>query len=130
MSYQEKFDKVVNDALSPLMKPKFIKGLIHLLLALYVVRLAPELPSAVLKVFENAYFKLFVFSLVLWTAQFSPSISIMIALAFMVSLNFAMNKPLWEFLENTELPAAQAAAQTYAQSMTGAAEQPIQMVQT
>jgi hypothetical protein len=43
-----------------------------------------------------------VFSLILWTAQFSPSTSILIAVGFMVTTNYANNQPLWELLENVE----------------------------
>jgi hypothetical protein len=99
----KQFDAQINNILNNLIKKQYIvKGIVHLLLILYVARLAPTLPQQVLTLFENAYFKLFVFSLVLWTAQFSPSTSILIALGFMVSVNYATNKPLWEFLKNIE----------------------------
>ena len=97
------FDKSLEDVLvSVFKKPDYIRGLTHLLLMLYATRLAPELPSVVLQLFDNQYFKLFIFAIIIWTAQFSPSTSIMIAIAFMVSVNAATNKPLWEFLENVE----------------------------
>jgi hypothetical protein len=102
-SFIKQFDDQVNKTLSNLLqRQNLIRGLVHLMLVLYAARLAPTLPQQVLLLFENAYFKLFVFSLVLWTAQFSPSTSILIALGFMVSVNYATNKPLWEFLENME----------------------------
>jgi hypothetical protein len=94
------FDKSLDQALREVMQPTFVRGIVHLLLALYVVRLAPNMPKSISDVFDNQYVKLFVFALVLWTAQFSPSTAIMISLAFMVSVNYAMNKPLWEFMEN------------------------------
>jgi ribosomal protein L18E len=50
---------------------------------------------------DNPYFKLFVFALVLWSAQLSPSTSILVALAFMMTMNYLNQKPVWEFLENT-----------------------------
>jgi hypothetical protein len=104
MDYVQLFDKNLNQTLSGLKSQSVIKGVIHLLLALYVARLAPELPKEVTDLFGNQYFRLFIFALVLWTAQFSPSTSILIALAFMVSMNYATQKPLWEFLENTQSP--------------------------
>jgi hypothetical protein len=103
MEYVTTFDKQISNLLNEYVrKPTIIKGVVHLLLVLYVARLAPSLPPQVLILFENQYFKLFIFSLVLWTAQFSPSTSILIALAFMVTVNYATNKSLWEFLENVE----------------------------
>lgn len=96
-------DKTINATLVQYVRrPIIIRGIVHLLLVLYATRLAPSLPKQVLALFENTYFKLFVFSMVLWTAQFSPSTSILIALGFMISVNYATQKPLWEFLENTE----------------------------
>jgi hypothetical protein len=90
-------DNILTDYIK---KPTLIRGIIHLVLILYAARIAPSLPKPVLELFENQYFKLFVFSLILWTAQFSPSTSILIAIAFMITVNYANQKPLWEFLEN------------------------------
>lgn len=103
MEYVNTFDTKVEGHLARAFKrPTLIRGLVHLLLALYVARLAPNLPKQVLVLFDNGYFKLLMFSLVLWTAQFSPSTSLLISIAFMVTLNYANQKPLFEFLENTE----------------------------
>lgn len=96
------FDVQMNSLLDTYVrKPTLIKGVVHLLLILYAAKLAPALPNSVLKLFDNAYFKLFIFSLILWTAQFSPSTAILIAIAFLVSANYLNNKPLFEFIENT-----------------------------
>ena len=100
MEVIKKLDNGINSILSTLIKePTLIRGAIHLLLMLYAARIAPKLPDAVLALFENQYFKLFIFSLILWTAQFSPSTSILIAIAFMVSINYVNQKPLWEFMD-------------------------------
>jgi len=102
-TYVNKIDQSLNSVLeSYVQKPSIVRGIVHLLLVLYVVRLAPSLPQQVLALFENQYFRLFIFSLVLWTAQFSPSTSLLIALGFMITMNYVNEKPLWEFLENTE----------------------------
>jgi hypothetical protein len=101
--YVGKVDDAINSVFTKfLRKPTLVRGVVHLLLMLYVARIAPVPPAAVLSLFENAYFKLFVFSLILWTAQFSPSTSLLIALGFMVTMNYISQKPLWEFLENTD----------------------------
>ena len=89
MDFVKALDNNVNSILQNyLQKPTIIKGIVHLLLILYVARLAPVPPASVLILFDNIYFKLFVFSLVLWTAQFSPATSVLIALAFMVTINY------------------------------------------
>lgn len=100
MEIIKNLDNGINSVLVKLIKePTLIRATIHLLLMLYAARIAPSLPSVVLDLFENQYFKLFIFALILWTAQFSPSTSILIAIAFMVSVNYANKKPLWEFMD-------------------------------
>jgi hypothetical protein len=97
----DKFNSTIDSFLENyIRKPVFIKGLLHLVLALYVVRLAPTPPLPVLRLFENPFFKLFIFSIVLWTAQFSPSTAILISLAFLVTMNYVNTGKVWEFLEN------------------------------
>lgn len=101
-SFDDNLDKVLNQFVK---KPTLIRGVVHLLLILYAARLAPMLPKVVLNLFENSYFKLFIFSLILWTSQFSPSTALLIAVGFMVTMNYINKKPLWEFLENTDTSA-------------------------
>lgn len=97
-------DNTISNALSSVLeKPTLIRGVIHLLLILYSARLAPQLPDQVLELFKNSYFKMFIFSLILWTSQFSPSISILIAVSFMITMNFINNKPLLEFMDNVDM---------------------------
>jgi hypothetical protein len=106
MDQLKNIDSTINNALAGVLKkPTLIRGVIHLLLILYSARLAPQLPEQVLELFKNSYFKMFIFSLILWTSQFSPSISILIAVSFMITMNFINNKPLLEFMDNVELPA-------------------------
>jgi hypothetical protein len=95
------FDNNVDSVLYNYMeKPTLVKGVVHLLLMLYVARIAPIPPKIVLDLFSNIYFKLFIFSLVLWTAQVSPSTSILIALAFLVTVNYTTTGKVWEMLDN------------------------------
>jgi hypothetical protein len=102
-SIVQSFDSNINSILQDYVKkPTLIRGVVHLLLMLYVVRLAPQPPKPVLQLFENVYFKLFIFSLVLWTAQFSPSTSLLIALAFLVTMNYVNTGKVWEYLENVK----------------------------
>jgi hypothetical protein len=103
MEYIKSVDKTIERSFAPYVKKQnIVKGIIHLLIVLYAARLAPQLPKPVTDLFTNAYFRLFVFSLILWIAQFSPSTSLLIALAFMMTVNYANNKQLWEFMENVE----------------------------
>ncbi len=84
------------------------KGLAHLFLILYATRLAPELPKVVLDLFTNGYFKLFIYVLILYTANVNPTTALLIAIAFMVTLNLANQKKMFEMMEDdmpTETPA-------------------------
>jgi hypothetical protein len=123
MDYVKQFDSTLNKTLENFVrKPTIVRGAVHLLLILYAARLAPTLPRPVLELFDNAYFKLFIFSLILWTAQFSPSTSILIALAFLVSTNYVNKGKVWESLENTEGAFADPTAAPVAESKQVAVE--------
>lgn len=103
-------------------KPTIIKGVVHLFLILYASRLAPVPPRQLLVLFENVYFKLACFSLILWSAQFSPSTSILIALAFMVTINYSTTGKVWEMMENIAqsqpvAPTKEVAISTVSQTM-------------
>lgn len=117
-----------------LKKPTLIKGAIYLVLMLYAARVAPKPPQAVLNLFENQYFKLFFFALILWTAQFSPSTSLLIAVSFLITMNYFGQKALWEFMENTEsgapiAPTKEVAMETSAAIIENQIAQP-EIVQT
>lgn len=105
----QSFDSNINNVLNNFVKkPTVIRGAVHLLLMLYAAKLAPTPPKIVLDLFENVYFKLFVYALILWTAQFSPSTAILISLAFMVTINYTTTGKVWEMLENvTEFTATE-----------------------
>jgi len=103
MEQVQKIDAQVENVMSTfLKKPTLVKGVIYLVLMLYAARVAPKPPQAVLDLFENQYFKLFFFALILWTAQFSPSTSLLIAISFLITMNYFGEKALWEFMENVD----------------------------
>lgn len=101
MEYVKQFDTAANDLMVRVYKrPAIVSAVVHMLIILYATKLAPELPRSVLNIVNNPYFKLFIFSLILWTAKVSPSTSVLVALAFMITMNYANSQPLWEFLDN------------------------------
>lgn len=101
MEYIKDVDTNVNKIMKDITRPELIKGLLHLVLVMYASNLAPPLPSFIVPLLGNQYFRLLIFSLILWTSQFSPSTAILISITFVVVLNLANKKPAWEFLENT-----------------------------
>lgn len=125
--YVKQFDDSLNSALKTVVrKPTVIRGIVHLLIVLYAIRFAPNLPVAIQNLYENPYARLVVFSLVLWTAQFSPSTSILIAIAFLITVSKVTQTKL-EFLENvdtTMAPSKQVAVDGALAIMDSQAAQP------
>jgi hypothetical protein len=78
-----------------------ISGTLYLIILVYISLLTPEMPPSILAIFRNQYFKVLVFSIILWTAHIDPVVAILIAIAFLMTANIANNKSIWEFMENT-----------------------------
>jgi len=101
MNYINKFDNIVEKYADEYIRNKsVIFGIIFLFLMLYSAHIAPKLPSFVINIFDNSFFKLFVFVLILWVARVSLSLSILIAVVFLMTTNVMNNKKLLEFIEN------------------------------
>lgn len=62
--------------------------------------LSPEVPPMVQTLFKNAFFKVFVFTVIMWSAKIDPLTAILLSVAFLVTMNYVNNKPLWEFVDN------------------------------
>jgi len=105
MDYVKKFDSSIEKALTKyIRKPEIVYGMIILFIALYAAHIAPTVPEVVSKIFSNTYFKLMFMIFILWIAQISPSMSIVIAVGFLMITNYANNKALFEMLDNTPAP--------------------------
>ena len=78
------------------------RGLIFLFAILYISKLAPELPPGVYRLFENSFFRLICFTLIIWLAKVSPSMSLLLALVFMVTINYSVKGKFWEMMENVQ----------------------------
>ena len=89
------FNSSVNDMLHPLDTP-FPAGILKLLLVLYGGLVGPHLPDAVLKWFDFAPFRVLVLALIVWTSNHDPAVSILAAVAFMVTLNIASGKKAFD----------------------------------
>lgn len=102
MEYAKNFDSSAEKMISKyIRKPQIIYGILILFITLYAAQIAPLVPLSVSKVFNNSYFKVCFMILVLWVAQVSPTLSILIAILFLMVTNYANNKSLFEMLENT-----------------------------
>jgi hypothetical protein len=95
------FDTTVSSTFQRIEQPTIVRALVTFFLMLYAARIAPAPPQVILDLFGNFYFKLFIFTLILWTAQLSPSTAILIALCFLITINYSNSGKLFESLENT-----------------------------
>jgi hypothetical protein len=101
MDYINSFDKTVTNFTDKYMRNQtIVYGIIFLFLMLYSSKIAPDLPDSINKIFTNQYFKLFTIILILWVAHVSPVLSILIAVIFLMVINYANNKMIWEKLSN------------------------------
>ena len=81
---------------------KYISTGLSMFLALYAGFARPTLSKNVLKIFDNQLFRLAVLFLIAYKANRDPQLSIMIAVAFMVSLNVLAEKEMKESFQQIE----------------------------
>ena len=98
------FDNVINQTLGPLYNKESIgsdifTGLVYLLLILYASQIAPQLPTQVKTLFQNTYFKLLAFFLILYLSKYRPTIALLVAVAFVLSVNYANTGKLLEMMQ-------------------------------
>jgi hypothetical protein len=89
----ESLDQVLGDAL----ENQYVSAGVTLLLVLYAGVAAPRLPRMVKRLFENPVFRVLVLSVIVYKGNKDPKLSLMIAVAFVVSMNI-LNKE--HFKEN------------------------------
>lgn len=99
MSFLSSYNDTFNDALSPLENPA-VAGFLKLILVLYAGLAAPHLPDNVLKWFDFVPFKIFVLFLIVWTGNNDPALSILVAVAFFMSMNVLSGKQALEAFQS------------------------------
>src|SRR6476659_6039689 len=95
MEYLRSYNTDINSAMSPLEQP-MVAGLLRLFLVLYGGMVAPALPDSILKWFGNVPFRIFILFLIVWTANHDPTLSLLIAVCFTVTLNVLSGKKAFE----------------------------------
>ena len=101
MDYINSYNTVVNNALSPLDKPVFA-GLLKLIVVLYGAVVAAQLQEPVLKYFNFVPFKILVLAIIVWLGNHDPALSIIIAVAFFISVNVFSGKKAFEAFKSRE----------------------------
>ena len=97
--------EIVDSTLSSIFSDNIASTVITLFLVLYGGLAAPKLPGFVVKLFDNAIFRILVLSLIVYKGNRDPKFAIMIAVAFTVTMNTIAKQQFMEgFADGTETP--------------------------
>jgi predicted neutral ceramidase superfamily lipid hydrolase len=66
----------------------YVKGILSTFMLLYIVTIRPELPSYIKNLFNNPIFRIVVLFIIVMKANKDPTFSLIIAVAFVITLNF------------------------------------------
>ena len=79
---------------------KYVSTIITLALGLYTALLGPNLPDFVKDLFNNIIFRIFILFMIVVKGNKDPKMSIMIAVAFVLTLDFIYIKTATETFKN------------------------------
>lgn len=92
------FDNLVNSNLSFLNQPMWAMAL-GAFFAFYSGFAAPALPNSILKLFNHGPFRLAYLFLLMWSASQQPTLALMTAVAFVVTMNVLAERNMFELFE-------------------------------
>ena len=87
--------------LEEVLNNKYITTGISVALVLYAALLGPNLPQSIQKLFTNTIFRILVLFMVVVTANKEPKVAIMIAVAFILTLDYIYVLQAKEAFSNT-----------------------------
>jgi hypothetical protein len=97
-----KFDGLVEKGVKPLLQNQYFFAVIHLMLILYSGQIAPNLPPVLLNLLDNFFVKLLCMFFILILAKISPMTSLLVALAFLVTMNYVTKGKFIEMMKNIQ----------------------------
>ena len=89
--------------LEEVLNNKYVTMGISIVLALYATLLGPNLPQSIQKLFSNTIFRILVLFLVVVTANKEPKVAIMLAISFVLTLDYIYVLQAKETFTNTQL---------------------------
>ena len=89
--------EIVKNYLDAFFENEYSGTILSVMLVLYGGLAAPRLPGFVRKLFENAIFRILILSLVAYGGNKNPQVAIVIAIAFIISMNYIREN---DFIEN------------------------------
>jgi len=90
----------VNAALDLLYKDPYVSAALSLFLLMYAGMAAPQLPDVVLDLFDNEMFRLAVLFLIAYTGNKNPTVSLLSAIAFVMTMNVLNQRKAQEAFRN------------------------------
>jgi hypothetical protein len=93
--YLNAYNRTLSPLLAPLDTPVG-SSIARLFLVLYGGLAAPHLPPSILAYFDNPIFRIVIMALILWLSLKDPVTSILLATAFLVSMNTLSGKKPFE----------------------------------
>ena len=85
-----------------LMLNPYFATVITIILSVYAALASPKLPNFLKKLFDNSIFKVLIISFIAYRANKNPQLSLLIAICFVVTLNFLAEKENKEAFEQIE----------------------------
>ncbi len=80
----------------------YFATIITIVLAVYASLASPNLPSYFKKLFDNSIFKILIITFIAYRANSNPQLSLLVAICFVVTLNFLAEKETKEAFEQIE----------------------------
>ena len=91
----DQFNSLVNNILDPLKSNQILSILMYVFLISYASMVAPVLSvEKAGPIFSNVYFKIAILSLIAWTGSHDPILSILVAVAYFMTLTYLSNQSL------------------------------------
>mgnify|MGYP001177743321 CR=1 FL=1 len=94
--------EIFNGLLEPLFKNKRVAVIVTFFLVFYGGAAGPKLPSFIISLFENAVFRVFILSLIVYKGNSNPMLSIMIAVIFTLTMDMINKQKLFEKFTSIE----------------------------
>ena len=100
------FNETVNGLLDPAFANNYVLMATRVFLFCYAVFIVPKLPERFNFIFTNTWFKLAMIALIAWMATHDASTSIMLAVAYMLTMHFLMQKGIYTAVQTGDITPA------------------------
>ncbi|NBU33762.1 hypothetical protein EB118_02000 [bacterium] len=100
MEQLKEFSKRAEEFIQPAMTNPYIMAILKITLTLYASSIAPNPPDFMKGLFKNTYFKMLALTLILYISQVDFQLSIILSIAFVVTMNVLSGRSALESYAN------------------------------